>query len=330
MTTTLRWGILGTSFISHTVVDAITKSPGSVAQAAFGRNQETLSAFNKKFSIPKSHDSIDALIADDEVDVIYVGLPSHLHHDAVVACAKRGKPVLSEKSLCTTMEDAASMTKACRDAKIFFLEGLMYLTHPLMEKVTEIVQSGELGQVRSLNGHYAANIWKKANPLGLGTIYNLGCYPVSLTHFIMELAFGPEAHKRRLIQGNGNRNPSSNVIQDASLAIRFENGVQANIFSTDSYGNDFGFTVMGDKAVMRFKTNPWLPVAGDNIIEIKPYGGPARQVVVEGACDAFGYQVRKVEDLIKAGRLEASRPSPNLEQSVEIMSLLTEWQQSIA
>ncbi|KAF3038542.1 hypothetical protein E8E12_008590 [Didymella heteroderae] len=330
MSVTLRWGILGTSFISHVVVDAILKSPGSSAHAAFGRDPATLSAFTEKFAIKKSYDTIESLLDDGEVDVVYVGLPSHLHHDAVVAAAKRGKPVLSEKSPCTTMEDAVSMSKACRDAKIFFLEGLMYLCHPLMEKVTEIVRSGDLGQLRSLNGHYAANIWQKANPLGLGTIYNLGCYPVSLTHFIMETAFGPEAFQRRHVQGSGNRSTSSNTIQDASLVVRFDNGVLANVFSTDSYGNDFEFTVMGDKAVMRFKTNPWLPVSGDNIIEIKPYGGSTRQFIVKGAYDAFGYQIRKVEDLIKAGRLEASRPSPNLTQSVEIMGLLTEWEHSIA
>lgn len=330
MSITLRWGVLGTSFISHVVVDAILKSPGSSVHAAFGRDPTKLSAFTEKFAIKKSHGTIESLLDDEEVDVVYVGLPSHLHHDAVVAAAKRGKPVLSEKSLCTTMEDAVSMSRVCRDSKIFFLEGLMYLCHPLMEKVAEIVRSGDLGQIRSVNGHYAANIWQKANPLGLGTIYNLGCYPVSLTHFIMETAFGPEAFQRRHVQGSGNRSTISDTIQDASLVVRFDNGVLANIVSTDSYGNDFGFTVMGDKAVMRFKTNPWLPIAGVNLIEIKPYGGPTQHVMVEGSYDAFGYQVRKVEDLIKAGRLEASRPSPNMSHSVEIMSLLTDWEHSIA
>jgi dihydrodiol dehydrogenase / D-xylose 1-dehydrogenase (NADP) len=90
--------------------------------------------------------------------MIYVGLPSHLHHDAVVAAAKRGKPVLSTKSVCTTMEDAVSMSKVCRDASIFFLEGLMYLYHLSMEKVAGIVRSSDLGQIRSVNGHSAANI----------------------------------------------------------------------------------------------------------------------------------------------------------------------------
>lgn len=326
----LRWGILGTSFISHTVTDAIVNSAGSSAHAVFGRDPSRLAAFAGKFSISKRYTKIDDLLNDNEVDVVYVGLPNHLHHDAVVAAAKRGKAILSEKSLCTNMEDAFSMTKACRDEKVFFLEGLMYLCHPFMDKVADIIRSGELGQLRSFNGHYAANIWKKANPLGLGTIYNLGCYPASLVQFIVETALGRDAFVQRRIQASGNRSSENNTIQDASLVIRFTNGVLANIFSTDSYGNDFGFTVMGDKAVMRFTTNPWLPKAGDNIIEIKPYGGEARQVIVNGEFDAFGYQVRKVEEYIKNRCLEAARPSLSLEQSVDLMGLLTEWEHGVS
>ena len=113
--------------------------------AAFGRDPTKLSAFTEKFAIKKSYGTLESLLDDEEIDVIYVGLPSHLHHDAVVAAAKRGKPVLSPKSLCTTTEDAVSMSKVCRDSKIFFLEGLIYLCHPLMEKVAEIVRSGDLG-----------------------------------------------------------------------------------------------------------------------------------------------------------------------------------------
>ena len=107
----------------------------------------------------------------------------------------------------------------------------------------------------------------------------------------METTFAPEAFQRRHVHGSGNQSTISETIQDASLVVRFDNGVLADILSTDSYGNDFWFTVMGDKAVMRFKTNPWLPVAGDNLIEIKPYGGPTQHVMVEGSYDAFGYQV---------------------------------------
>ena len=73
------------------------------------------------------------------------------------------------------------------------------------------------------------------------------------------------------------------------MVVRFDNNFLANAFSTDSCSNDFGITVIGDKTAMRFETNPWLPVACDNLIEIKSYGGLARHVTVEESYDAFEY-----------------------------------------
>jgi predicted dehydrogenase len=161
----------------------------------------------------------------------------------------------------------------------------------------------------------------------MGTIYNLGCYPVSLLHFVIETAFGSHAFAKRQLHGFGNISTEGSVhVRDASLTVRFDNGVLASLQSTDSYGNDSSFAILGDKGRIRFVTNPWLPIAGDNIIEIKTYGGSTEQVIVPADMDAFGYQVKKVEDYLSRGVKTAERPSPNVDQSVEIMGLLTEWE----
>ncbi|KAH6886990.1 hypothetical protein B0T10DRAFT_490589 [Thelonectria olida] len=330
MTKMLRWGILGTSFISNTVAKAIAESPGSRIEAVFGRDATRLGAFADKHSVSKKYQTIDELLDDADVDVVYVGLPSHMHASATVAAAKRGKPILSEKSLATTMEDSKAMIEAVREANVFFLEGLMYLCHPLMEKLAEVIRSGTLGRISGVSGYYAANIWRKANPLGMGTIYNLGCYPVSLLHFIMEMAFGSGAFQTRQVSGLGNVSTEGALhVRDASLTVRFGNGVLGNIQSTDTFGNDFGFVIHGDKASLRFKTNPWLPVAGDNIMEIKTYGGSVEEIIVHAQLDAFGCQVRRVEECLAARVKEAQRPSPSWSSSVEIMGLLTEWEADI-
>ncbi|KAG7406185.1 D-xylose 1-dehydrogenase (NADP(+)) 2 [Fusarium oxysporum f. sp. rapae] len=323
----LRWGMLGTSFISDVVARSILASQNSTISAVFGRNETRLTAFANKHGIAERYTSIDELLDKAEIDVVYVGLPNHMHTPAVLAAAKRGKAILSEKSLATTMEDAKAIEKAVKNAGVFFLEGLMYLTHPLMKKTQELLLEGKIGTVRGVSGYYSANIWKKANPLSMGTIYNLGCYPVSLLHFVIETAFGSDAFEKRQLHGFGNISTEGSVhVRDASLTVRFDNGVLASLQSTDSYGNDSSFTILGDKGRIRFVTNPWLPIAGDNIIEIKTYGGATEQVIVPAEMDAFGYQVKKVEDYLSRGVKTAERPSPNVDQSVEIMGLLTEWE----
>lgn len=325
----LRWGILGTSFISHTVAASIAASQGSKIHAVFGRDTARLTSFADKFSIEKRYGTIDELLADSEVDVVYVGLPSHLHASASIAAAKAGKAILSEKSLTTTTKDAKELIGAVKESGVFFLEGLMYLSHPLMEKVAEVIQSGKLGPIKGVSGYYAANIWKKANPLGMGTIYNLGCYPLSLMHWVMQAAYGRDAYKSRKVHGLGNLSNDGSHVRDASYTARFGNGVLATLQSTDSFGNDFSFAIQGEKAVLQFKTNPWLPPAGDSVMEVKTYRGSVEEIVVSSPLDAFGHQIKRVEECVAAGVKEAPRPSPTWEDSLEIMELLNEWEESI-
>lgn len=322
----LRWGILGTSFISNTMATAINGSAGSEIRAVSGRDGERLAAFAREHGIARTHSSIDAVIDDPEVDVVYVGLPNHLHHDAVIKAARSGKAVLSEKSLTTTMADAQALADAVRDADIFFLEGLMYLSHPVIATLGSIIRSGRLGPVRSIAGAYAADIWKLVNPRGNGTIYNLGCYPVSLMQYVVQAAYGDDAFADRTLSGYGNISFHDNNICDAALAVRFGCGVLATLQSTDSFGMSFDFSVRGERGCLRFVTNPWLPVAGDNLIEITDYGAVPETIVIGSDHDAFGHQVRLVEHCLRQGLKEAPRPSPQLADSLEIMQMLTEWE----
>lgn len=327
----LRWGILGTSFISDVVAKAILASPHSHIQAVFGRDESRLNAFADRYGIASRYTSIEALLDDASVDVVYIGLPSHKHAEAVIAASKKGKAILSEKSLATTMEDSHAMISAVKESGVFFLEGLMYLCHPLMQTLVDIIREDKLGNIRGVSGYYAANIAKKANPRGMGTIYNLGCYPVSLLHLVVETAYGPGAFDKRSVLGHGNLAHDDGVAhaRDAALTARFESGLLATIQSTDSFGNDFSFSIQGDKAVLSFQTNPWLPLAGDNIIQIKTYGGETEEIVVPSNLDAFGWQVKRVEDCVGSSIKEAPRPSPSWANSVEIMGLLTEWEADI-
>ncbi|KAH8170204.1 oxidoreductase family, NAD-binding rossmann fold domain-containing protein [Sarocladium implicatum] len=335
--TPLRWAILGTSFISHTVVSAIQSSPSSTVVSVFGRDQARLTSFADKFNIPVRHSTSIGDLLDDAtapVDVVYVGLPSHLHAEATIAAAKRGKAILSEKSLATTMKDSEEMIKAVREAGVFFMEGLMYRCHPLITKIGEILKAGTLGDVLSIEGHYSSNIWKKANPLGKGTIYNLGCYPVSLLQFVMECTNGAASFTAagRKVSGLGNVATDGGVrhVRDAALVMRFANGTLATIQSSDSHGKSFSFTVQGSQGTLRCITNPWLPSAGeDNVVEVTKKSGETERIVVKGEWDAFGYQVRRVEEGIRGGKVEGEWPAAGWQTSIDIMGLLLDWEEDI-
>jgi predicted dehydrogenase len=322
----LRWGILGTSFISDTMAGAIEKSPASRIHAVCGRDEARLAAFATRHGITRTYRDIDALLADPEVDAVYIGLPNHVHHEAVIAAAKAGKAVLCEKSLTTSMRDAQALASAVEENGIFFMEGLMYLNHPVIARLGEILASGRLGPLRAFNGFYAADIWRVANPAGRGTLYNLGCYPVSLLHFVVQAACGAQAFASRKLTGFGNITPGGDTLIDAALTVRFANGVLANLQCSDGYGLAHDVIVHGEMASLRLPTNPWLPQAGHTLIEIRDHDGAVEEIIVDADGDAFDYQLHTVETCLADGLLQPSRPAPRLSDSLEILGMLVEWE----
>ncbi len=321
----LRWAILGTGFISNTVIEAVALSNGSRVEVIAGRDRAKTAEMQARHGILRAS-SFEEAIADPEIDVVYIGLPNHQHHPFAIAAAEAGKAVVSEKSLTTTMHSAEALVDAARTHETFFVEGLMYLSHPLFRTFEALLTDGRLGQLRSINGRYGADIAAVVNPAGGGTIYNLGCYPASLTHFVVQTVLGDHAFGNRRVTGTGVVDPESETVSDAALAVRFGDGVLATLQSSGNYGNTSEFSVAGDGGVLRFATNPWLPVGGENIITWQPHGGDVEHIVVDDPHDAFYHQVKMVERHVAAGDTEAARPSPRLADSLEIMALLTEWE----
>ncbi len=322
----LRWGILGTSFISDTMAAAIAKSPVSRIEAVMGCDAARLAAFAARHGAARTYRDIAALLEDADVDAVYIGLPNHIHHEAVIAAAKAGKPVLCEKSLTTGMGDAQALASAVEESGIFFMEGLMYLHHPLIARLGSVLASGRLGPLRAVTGFYAADIWRVANPGGRGTLYNLGCYPVSLLHFVVQAACGPQDFAFRHLTGLGNIQPETGNLVDAALAVRFSNGVLASLQCSDGYGLTHDFAMHGERATLRFRTNPWLPAAGRSVLDIRDHDGTIEEIVVEADGDAFDYQLRTVESCLAAGLTRPPRPAPRLSDSLEILWMLAEWE----
>lgn len=325
----LNWAIHGTGFISHAMVTAIAASNCSRVHTIIGRNPETLAEFQTQYAIPNTSSNAAQTLANPEINAVYIALPNHVHHTATIAASNAGKPVLCEKSLTTTIEQANQLATTIRTNNTFFAEGLMYLAHPLYARLTELLLDGRLGKLRAIHGHYAADIHAVTNPLGRGTLFNLGCYPVSLLHLVIQTMCGPDAFANRTLHATGNTEPDHGTVVDATMTCKFANGVLATLQSTDTHGMSHGFTISGENGTLEFITNPWLPIGGDNHIQWRPYKGDPEDTIVNTGHDAFYHQVKMVETALNGGKTQATRPSPTLSDSLDIMGLLTEWDSAI-
>lgn len=320
-----KWGIAGTGFISHAMLGAIARREGSEAVAISGRSAETRVELQAQYGIGTGVETVAELAALPDVDAIYIGLPNHLHREASEVALAAGKAVLCEKSLTTTNKDAEALADAAKSSGQFFVEGLMYLAHPIYQTLVDVLQSEDVGELRHITGFYAADIWQVVNPAGKGTLYNLGCYPASLMQMVVQAMCGEEVFSARDLTAKGNVNEDGNIC-DTAVSVRFGNGVLASLHSTDSYGMAHEFVIATTKGTIRFDYNPWLPDAEANGFTWRGYDGSEKRFSEDAPGDAFDHQLEMVEASLATGLTQALRPSPRLKDSVEIMRFLNDWE----
>ncbi|PKG56458.1 gfo/Idh/MocA family oxidoreductase [Shewanella sp. Choline-02u-19] len=322
----MKWGIIGTSFISGIMAEAINGDDKSELYAVAGRTQTTLDEFAKSYAAQKSYTDYDALINDRNVDIVYIALPNHLHHEFVVKAAAAGKAILCEKSLSIDMEKTEIALAAVRKHQVFFAEGLMYLCHPYIEKALSVLASGAIGEIKAIQGSYVAAISQFVNADSKGALYNLGCYPMSLAYLILKQSLPAGELMDYSVSAIG-RKGADNNISESSATFRFANKANVQIHTAEDYGLKHGFTVLGSKGCLTFNSNPWLP-GQSNEFEVETYEANKETVTVDAAGDAFFYQVRAIREAFERGDKSLQAPKATPESSADIMRLLTDWESS--
>lgn len=186
----VRWGILSTANIGmEKVTPGIMKSAHSEVVAIASRDLGKARAAADQLGIAKAYGSYEELFADPDIDAIYNPLPNHLHVPMTVAAAKAGKHVLCEKPIALNAADAQALRQCPPDRIV--LEAFMVRFHPQWQRAREIIRSGELGEIRTINAVFTyfnadpANVRNQAD-IGGGGIMDIGCYPITAARFLFE------------------------------------------------------------------------------------------------------------------------------------------------
>ena len=186
----VRWGILSTANIGmQKVTPGIQASAHSEVTAIASRDITKAGAAADKLGIAKAYGSYEELFADPDIDAIYNPLPNHLHVPMTVAAAKAGKHVLCEKPIALSAADAEALRECPPDRIV--LEAFMIRFHPQWERAREIIRSGELGDIRTINAVFTYfnadpnNVRNKAD-IGGGGIMDIGCYPITAGRYLFE------------------------------------------------------------------------------------------------------------------------------------------------
>lgn len=191
MSERLRWGILGGASIAvRRVMPAIARSRAGTLYAVASRDRRRAEEIAGRFGIPHVYGAYEALLADREVDAVYIPLPNNLHRPWTERAAAAGKHVLCEKPLGVTAEDAAAMVDACARAGVVLLEAFMYRFHPQIERLQELLRAGAIGDPWLVRAAFTFGVVGNANirleaALGGGGLLDVGCYCVNISRLIL-------------------------------------------------------------------------------------------------------------------------------------------------
>ncbi|MGB5843788.1 MAG: Gfo/Idh/MocA family oxidoreductase [Anaerolineales bacterium] len=189
-TTPLKWGLISTARINRALIKPLRASERNELAAVASRSQETAEQYAAEWEIPRAFGSYQSMLDDTRIDVVYNSLPNSLHTEWTVKALQAGKHVLCEKPLAITLEEVDAMQYAAQSTGRYLTEAFMYRHHPQTLRVKQMVDEGVIGKVRLIKGEFTYNIRSESdvrlNPgLGGGSIWDVGCYPISYTRFIL-------------------------------------------------------------------------------------------------------------------------------------------------
>lgn len=185
----LRWGLLSTARINRLIIPAIRGSARSELTTVASRTLDRAKAYAAEWTIPRALPSYEALVGDPDIDVIYIGLPNSLHVEWTVRCLEAGKHVLCEKPLALSVEDIDRIQAAATKAGRVATEAFMYRHQPLTHAAETVVKSGRLGAIHGFKGAFTFPLTREGDvrldpALGGGSLWDVGCYPVSYSCFL--------------------------------------------------------------------------------------------------------------------------------------------------
>jgi len=313
--TGLRWGILATGGIAHAFTHDL-RTAGRDVTAVGSRRPDASQAFADEFGIAHAHASYEALVEDDDVDIVYIATPHSRHFEDAALALQAGKHVLIEKPVTLDADEATALRDIAADAGLLAMEAMWTRYLPHMVRIREIVAAGTLGEVRTVFADHTQRI--SADPahrlnalaLGGGALLDLGIYPVS---FIWDILGAPTT-----IRALG-RLADTGADSEVAAAMVHAGGALSSFVTSSRGAGPNTASVVGSEARIDIDRVWYTPTS---FRVVTPDGEVVEEFRSEVEGRGMQFQALYAEELIAAGRTD-SELLPFAE-SVAIMAALDE------
>ena len=297
----VRWGLVSTAHINAALLGPLRQAGRSHLAAVASRDGAKAAAYAVEHGIEKAYGSYEELLADPEIDAVYISLPNSLHAEWTVKAAQAGKHVLCEKPLVVSLEEMDRVQAAAEAAGVTVFEAFMYLHHPQTRQALELVRSGKLGKLQTINSWFnfylppeqAQNVRLQSGLTG-GAMWDVGVYPNSLA-VVMAGGSAPAAVWAQQEAGE------SGVDVTMRAQLHFANGVVAQISTGFRTPFREGAYLVGDAGILNL-VEPWKPgTKGTDSTMIFTGRDGASEMIVTPAVDPYLCEVEAMEACVLDG-----------------------------
>lgn len=332
----IRWGIIGPGTIARTFAEGIAHSETGRLEAIATRDPDK-PGLGDGFPGARIVKGYEALLADPEIDAIYIATPHIGHAQWAIKAARAGKHVLVEKPIALSAYEAQSIFHEAKKAGVFAGEAYMYRFHPQTLRLAELVRDGVIGEVRIIRSSFGFDMGSFrpehrlfANDLAGGGILDVGGYPVSMVRMLAGATEAKAALEPVTVAGVARLGPSG-VDEWASAVLKFPNDIIAEVSCSIMAKQDNVLRIIGSKG--RIEVNDFWYASGKqggvgNIEIIRPDG--ARETVeVAETRYLYSFEVDAVGEAIRAGWTEFSFPGMDHEDTLANLRVLDRWRASV-
>ncbi|KAB0679381.1 aldo/keto reductase [Aureimonas leprariae] len=331
----LAWGILGTGAIAKVFADALPQAANARLVAVGTRGQAT-PELEQRFPGARIVSGYDALLADPEVEAVYIATPHPSHAMLAIRAAEAGKHVLCEKPFAVNAAEAEAAFAAARRAGTFAGEAFMYRFHPQIEALVELIRAGEIGEVGLVRstfgfaGSFAESHRLLADEHAGGGILDVGSYAMSMARLVAGAASGKPFADPVKVSGAGRLGTTgADLVAVASLS--FADGVVAQLSCSVALNQDNTVEVRGTKGRITL-LNPWMAggKSGEEaVLVVEPNGAEARRISVPHGQNTYAREIEAVGEAVRAGATEYRAPGMSQADTLGNLRALDAWRASI-
>ena len=278
MSDSIRWGIIGCGGIAKTFAKALAGSTRGVKHAVASRAQDKADAFAREHGFEEAYGSYRDLLADPDVDAVYIATPHPIHRELTILAANAKKHILCEKPLGVTAAECEEMVAAAEDNGVVLMEAFMYRCHPQTHRVMALVLAGAIGDVCTVRSCFCYGLGPAYNvradlSLRGGGLYDVGCYCVNFSRMVA----GEEPDRVEAVWTLG---PESGVDENLAAVLHFPSGVVASFDVGIRNAGGQWAQILGTEGTITVP-KPWACDDKRAVIQVQQKGAEAEEIVIE-------------------------------------------------